>query len=86
MKGLGGSPFALGGELAALLLELLHSLGVAHADDCITSHQRLQLILSPVLSTLGAQGDLDEPEQAPLYELRVEQIASDTSSWGRRLR
>ena len=69
MDGLGGSPFALGAEYAALLLELLHSLGVAHADDGVASNQRLQLLLSPVLSALRAQGYLDEPEQAHMYKL-----------------
>lgn len=63
---LGSIPFSLGVEDAALLLELLDSLGVAHANDCVASHQRLQLLLGPVLGASWAQGDFDEPEWAIL--------------------
>ena len=48
---------------AALLVEFLHSFGMAHADHCITRDQCLQLVLSPPLCARWAQGYFDESAQ-----------------------
>ena len=61
---LGALPCIAGLEAGASLLGLLHSPGVTHANYSVTSHQPLKLVLSPALSALRAQGDLDEPAQA----------------------